>query len=265
MKRYGMWMWVVWVLVSLLVVGPVAAAPENPPAAGRENPLMGVVVQVNANSVSLKVRPGEVVTATVTSDTVLVVPDVAQPTLNDFKKGDRVLVFPAAGANKLTARLLARVPDNSALLNGKVTVLSGNEIQIQPQVGAAVKIAVDNVTRILGPETKGMTVADLKVGDRLTIFGEWQGTATFHAWAIRVAMRLRTVRFQGQVLELGKDSFTLGTFRGVVQVKVNSETNYEGGDGFATLKVNQRVVVAGSLQEDQSVLAEQIKITGKGG
>src|SRR6267143_1231245 len=152
----------------------------------------------------------------------------------------------------------------------EISIEDRNEVERIAFVGTLTKIAgntltVDGVTVNVGSATtivKGdttLTLADLKVGDRLLVRGAVQADRSVNATRIRVLPRedeAEEMHVAGQVTAVGANSFTIGDS----VIAVDARTEFEDGlQSLADLKVGDFVLAQVVRQADGALLAEEVK------
>src|ERR1700704_650658 len=136
---------------------------------------------------------------------------------------------------------------------GTLTQIAGNTLAVgggRGTLGAATTIVKGDTT---------LTLADLKVGDRLLVRGAVQADRSVNATRIRVLPRedeAEEIHVSGQVTAVGANSFTIGDS----VIAVDARTGFEDGlQSLADLKVGDFVLAEVVRQADGSLLAEEVK------
>src|SRR6267143_595332 len=136
---------------------------------------------------------------------------------------------------------------------GTVTQIAGNTLTVD-----GVTVNVGSATMIVKGDTT-LTLADLKVGDRLLVRGAVQADRSINATRIRVLPRedeAEEMHVSGQVTAVGANSFTIGDS----VIAVDARTEFEDGlQSLADLKVGDFVLAEVVRQADGSLLAEEVK------
>jgi len=155
----------------------------------------------------------------------------------------------------------------------EISIEDRNEVERVAFVGTLTQIAgntltVDGVTVTVGSATvivKGdttLTLADLKLGDRLLVRGTVQADKSINATRIRVLQREgepEEMHVAGKVtaVDAGHDSFTIGDT--VITTDARTEFEGSGFHGLADLKVGDFAFAEVIRQADGSLLAEEVK------
>src|SRR3989454_9041192 len=155
----------------------------------------------------------------------------------------------------------------------EISIEDRNEVERVAFVGTLTQIAgntltVDGVTVHVGSATvivKGdttLTLADLKLGDRLLVRGTVQADKSINATRIRVLQREgepEEMHVAGKVtaVDAGHDSFTIGDT--VITTDARTEFEGSGFHGLADLKVGDFAFAEVIRQADGSLLAEEVK------
>lgn len=223
----------------------------------------GTVTAVGADSLTVARPNGTAVTFTVTDETRVLVPGVAEPGLADVQVGDRVRVTGQLVDGATLAVRVVVVPPDAAALLGEVVEVQGQVVQVRTRLEQVIAVQTDATTQWFIPGVENPTVADLRPGDTVRIGGAWIDAGNFQAWAVQVPQKARGAQAMGRILTLGDEQFTLGTARGVVTVQVEAETRYiiQGleSPGFDNLTVGQAVAVTGLRQEDGALTARVVR------
>src|SRR5712691_9468739 len=153
----------------------------------------------------------------------------------------------------------------------EISIEERNEVERIAFVGTLTQIAgntltVDGVTVNVGSATvivKGdttLTLADLKLGDRLLVRGAVQADKSINATRIRVLQREgepEEMHVAGKVTAVGANTFTIGD----TKIGTDAKTEFEGSgfNGLADLKVGDFAFAEVIKQADGSLLAEEVK------
>ncbi len=138
---------------------------------------------------------------------------------------------------------------------GTLTQINGNTLTVgglTVNVGAATAIVRGDTT---------LTLADLKVGDRVLIRGAVQADRSVNATRIRVLPREdepeEEMHVSGKVAAVGANTFTIGD----TVITTDARTEFEGNGlhSLADLKVGDFVFAEVMKQADGSLLAEEVK------
>src|SRR6267143_392888 len=137
---------------------------------------------------------------------------------------------------------------------GTLTQIAGNELTVGDRM-----VNVSSATVIVRGDTT-LTLADLKVGDRLLVRGAVQADKSINATRIRVLQREgepEEMHVAGKVTALSTDNFRIGD----TVITVDAKTEFEGNGlhSLADLKVGDFVFAEVMKQADGSLLAEEVK------
>ena len=139
---------------------------------------------------------------------------------------------------------------------GTLTQITGNTLTVG---GRTVKVS--SATMIVKGDTT-LTLADLKVGDRVLVRGTVQADKSVNATRIRVLQREdepEEMHVAGKVTAVDADhnSFTIGD----TKITTDAKTEFEGSGfhGLADLKVGDFAFAEVIKQADGSLLAEEVK------
>ncbi len=137
---------------------------------------------------------------------------------------------------------------------GTLTQIAGNALTVD-----GVTVNVGSATVIVKGDTT-LTLADLKVGDRLLVRGAVQADKSINATRIRVLQREgepEVMHVVGKVTALGTDNFRIGD----TVITVDAKTEFEGNGlhSLADLKLGDFVFAEVMKQAGGSLLAEEVK------
>src|SRR5437879_1421348 len=137
---------------------------------------------------------------------------------------------------------------------GALTQITGNTLTVGGRT-----VNVGPTTVIVKGDTT-LTLADLKVGDRLLVRGAVQADMSVNATRIRVLPREdepEEMHVSGQVTAVGANSFTIGDT--VIATDANTEFEGSGFQSLADLKVGDFALAEVIRQADGSLLAKEVK------
>jgi len=138
---------------------------------------------------------------------------------------------------------------------GTLTQIAGNTLTVD-----GVMVNVGSATVIVRGDT-ALTLADLKVGDRVLVRGAVQADKSVNATRIRVLQREdepeEEMHVSGKVAAVGANTFTIGD----TVITTDARTEFEGNGlhSLADLKVGDFVFAEVMKQADGSLLAEEVK------
>ena len=147
-----------------------------------QNATSGTVQTVTSDGMTVKKIDGTVVTVKTTKDTQLR-RERQTAKLTDFKPGDPVIVAgDPAGENTVTAKFIALRPSGPNAMNpedlgkkfimGEVMKIEETKLTIKRPDGVEQVIEVDDDTSFKNSKRESVTLADVKVGDRVVGRGE---------------------------------------------------------------------------------------------
>jgi hypothetical protein len=150
-----------------------------------QNATSGSVQSITANGMTVKKMDGTVVTVKTTKDTMFR-HNREEGKLSDFKVGDQVIVAgDPAGENTVTAKFVAIRPPGMNMMNpedlgkkfivGEVLKIDETKLTIKRPDGVEQVIEVDEDTSFRNAKRESVTLADVKVGDRIMGRGELKG------------------------------------------------------------------------------------------
>ena len=138
---------------------------------------------------------------------------------------------------------------------GTLTQIAGNTLTV-----SGVTVNVGSATAIVRGDTI-LTLADLKVGDRVLVRGAVQADKSINATRIRVLPREdepeEEMHVSGKVTAVGASSFTIGD----TVIATDAKTEFEGSgfQSLADLKVGDFALAEVIRRADGSLLAEEVK------
>src|SRR5713101_9513840 len=137
---------------------------------------------------------------------------------------------------------------------GTLTQIAGNTLTV-----SGMTVNVGSATVIVKGDTT-LTLADLKLGDRLLVRGTAQADKSINATRIRVLQREgepEEMHVAGKVTAVGTDNFRIGD----TVITVDAKTEFEGNGlhSLADLKLGDFVFAEVMKQAGGSLLAEEVK------
>ena len=225
----------------------------------------GVVLAVDAESVTVQLPRGPEVMALVTDETVVFVPGVVDAAISDVAVGDEIRVrAEVTGEDALVALRVIVIPPDAAAIVGVVNEVENAAIQVETRTGQIITVQIDGATQIVIPGLESPTLEDLRQSDKVRVGGLWIDENLFSGWVIQVSKDGRVAEVQGRLLSLGNADFTVGSPHGVVSVSVDANTRYRiFGDEeptFDGLIEGQWVVVRGLVEEDSALRAREVGV-----
>src|SRR6267378_3205477 len=185
--------------------------------------------------------------------------DDAAATLADLTVGTPVEVEGTLNADGSVTASEIRVEDKNDVdriaFVGTLTQITGNTLTVGGQT-----VNVSSATVIVKGDTT-LTLADLKLGDRVLVRGAVQADKSINATRIRVLPREdepeEEMHVAGKVAAVGTDNFTIGD----TVITVDAKTEFEGNGlrGLADLKPGDSVFAEVMKRADGSLLAEEVK------
>jgi Cu/Ag efflux protein CusF len=147
-----------------------------------QNATSGSVQAISADGMTVKKMDGTVVTVKTTKDTMFR-RNREEAKLSDFKAGDQVIVAgEPAGENAVTAKFVAERPSGPNMMNpedlgkkfivGEVLKIEDTKLTVKRPDGVEQVIEVDDDTSFRNAKRESVTLADVKVGDRVMGRGE---------------------------------------------------------------------------------------------
>ncbi len=165
------------------------SVPANrPPFGGAMPTAVGAVKLVAGNSFIVTAQDGTTVTVDVGSTTSYFDPGVSSPTLADVKVGEHVAVFGTKTSSTVIATQVAigsppagskggpggngdSHPGAMPTAVGAVKSVAGNSFIVTAQDGSTVTVDVGSRTAYFDPGVSSPTLADVKVGEHVAVFG----------------------------------------------------------------------------------------------
>jgi len=173
------------VILSLLAAGQEATRGGRRRGDGQGSRIFGTVASIQADSITVNTRESRVVVK-VTSDTQFR-RDRQPAKLTDFKPGDRVLVAGDPTKDGMVARLvasgtrpdhpptgeeMARMGLGKEFIAGEVKSINETKLTILRPDGQTQVIEVDENTSFRNDKGESVTLAEVKIGDRVAGRGE---------------------------------------------------------------------------------------------
>jgi hypothetical protein len=151
-----------------------------------------------------------------------------------------------------------------ALVYGLIEEIEGETLSLATPLGT-VTLITDANTRFRIPDVEDPGLDDLAVGDTVGAAGWWENDSnTFHAFGVARLEPDRAFPLAGTLTDIGDDTLTVETRRGLATVHVDGETVYRIRDveepGLDDLKVGMRVIVKGTLNADGSLQGQVVAV-----
>jgi len=190
-------------ITAMLLLGAVTALCQNAPQDSQQGPppqqrgnrgmrgqfrgTMGTITAISGDTIKLKTMDGKEATVKVTSETRFRHEGKPDTKLSDFKVGEVVFVAgEPSGDNTWTARMIgSRGPGGPGgrmmmdpadmgkkFIIGEVTKIDGVKLTIKRTDGVEQVIEVDDDTSFRNMRRESVTLADVKIGERVAGRGE---------------------------------------------------------------------------------------------
>ncbi len=157
---------------------------DGPPGGMRElfqNAISGSVQTITSDGLTIKKLDGTTTTVKTTKDTMFF-KNRQQGKLSDFKVGEMVIVAGDTAGDTVTAKVVAERPNGPNAMNpedlgkkfivGEVTKIDETKLTVKRPDGVEQVIEVDEDTSFRNQKRESVTLADVKVGDRIMGRGE---------------------------------------------------------------------------------------------
>ena len=239
----------------------------------RQGHLRGEVLAVEGNTFTVRTargrQPGREIQVLTDETTEFRVPGVEDPSIADLQVGDKIAgegVLEEDGTVRAT--LVVVLPQQVARLDGEVTAVEGTTLVLDTP-GGTVNVVTDADTIFRIPGVEDPTLADVKVGDRVSGAGTWQDETTFNATGVSVRGGRRPGQpgvVRGRAIRVETDRLVLGTQRGPVTVLVDGETQYRipgvEDPGLDDIETGNAVGARGTWNEDGTLQATGVGVLG---
>jgi hypothetical protein len=244
-----------------------AAVVGVPREAERRGRLLGEVVSVEGDTLTVRNRDDAEFTLLTDEETTIHILGMEDPTLSDLNEGDPVAIGVEMRDGTLYARTIGVVPEEAARVSGQVDRVEGATLVLETRYGSLqVHTGAETLFRIPGLEEASLD--DIIAGDRVTCSGEWEGADTFRALLVAVPAgepgEGRPAGVRGRVTSVGSDHLTLGTQQGPVTVLVDQETTIRVPDieepTLSDIGVGDPVGVRGVWDAEGAIHAEGLAV-----
>ncbi len=225
----------------------------------------GQVTAVEGSDIMVSAHSGETAVVRTDADTAFRIPGVENPGLDDVQVG--VLIGAAGTWNEddsLQAAIVVvpREMERRTRLNGEVAAIEGATLTVSTGGGRQVAILTDDGTSFHVPGVDDASLADVQVGDRVTVGVETR-EAALYALTV-VVLPEQAGRVGGQVTSIDGSTLTLETQHGAVQVLTDGSTIFRVPDvEDATLddvRVGDRVLCGGSWEDETTFYALGVQV-----
>jgi hypothetical protein len=273
------------VLTVMLVVltlvaafaGALPAAAQAPSDAGV---VRGEVTAVNNSGFTLNTLNGRTAAVAVTGSTRYRIPGIQNPSLADIEVGMVVQARGTWSSDNTTfaaQNVVAATREviRQHLVGGEVTAVDPAAATLALKTPQSVEwtIYTTDQTRYRIPEVQEPTLADVKVGDQVLVFGQpgnttREGTAREGTALLVTVLPEGMVEGRGQVIAISGNTLTVETWLGSGTVTVDAATRYRARDianpSLSDIKAGTMIAVIGIKQSAGNVLAKTIGILNQG-
>jgi hypothetical protein len=260
--------WMVVAVALVVMVGQIAmAGPGRRRSAVGDNKFEyeGIIKTAAADSLVVTTSHKEDVTVALTDKTVIRHGETTIAAA-DLKPGERVHVR-ATTVDTVTTATLVLVQDENDDNSGDIGVSGivksvGTDSLVVTTATGDVTVNVDANT-VLREKSQAITLADIKVGDRVEAEGTKVDDHTLLAKHIQVE-EIET-EISGVVKSVGTDSLVVTTSSGDVTVQVDSSTEIrkKGSDiALSDIKAGDHVEAEGTLVDPTTLEASKISVEG---
>jgi Cu/Ag efflux protein CusF len=245
----------------------VESAPDDKEPEATAN---GVVKSVGTSSLVVHRANGDDVTVQVTSTTTIKKGGSAIK-LADIKVGDLVEARGTRVDDHTITAVAINVEDHSVdqkggEANGVVASVGASSLVVHTEHGTDTTVQVNASTKIT-KQGKTITLADIKVGDRVEAVGTRVDDHTITAVAINVEDHptdQEGAEAKGVVASVGASSLVVHAEHGAdttVQANASTKiTKYDKTIAFTDIKVGDRVYAEGTRVDDHTILAAKIYV-----
>ena len=246
------------------------AAEEGPAKIKLPQTVRGEVAAVAGRALAVKAGPGLVLVVT-GPETVLRVPGVEEPTLEDIEVGDHVVALGRGKNWVLRAQIISTIDPAAEVgrVGGQVTAIDGPEITLNTLAGDTAVVRTDPDTAFHIPSVEAPGLDDVAVDDLIIAGGVQNEDGSWQAILILVPREMeRRFRLAGEVLEVEGTTLTLET-RGGRQpaLRTDDETVFRipgvEAPGLDDVQVGDRVLVAAETR-DGELYAAQVAVPPEG-
>lgn len=258
------------VAVLILPASTVWATEEEPVKIKLPRTARGEVAAVAGRALAIKAGPGLVLIVT-GPETLLRVPGVEDPTLEDIGVGDHVVALGRGRNWVLRAQVVSTVDPEADMgrVGGQVTAIDDQEITLNTLSGdtAVVHTDADTVFHIPGVEEPGLD--DVAVDNLIAVGGVQNEDGSWQAILVVVPQEMdRRLRLAGEVIEIEGATLTLETRGGrEPTLLTDGETAFRipGVEeaGLDDVQVGDRVLVAAETR-DGELYAAQVAVPPQG-
>jgi len=267
-------------VVLALATAFAGALPASAQAPSAADVVRGEVTAVSDSGFSLNTLNGRTANVTVTETTRYRIPGIQNPSLADIKAGMVVqargtwssdnTTFAAQNVVAATREIIRQ-----HLVRGVVTAVDPAAGTLALKTPQAVEwtIHTTDQTRYRIPGVQEPTLADVKMGDQVLVFGRpgatpREGTAREGTALLVVVRPEGMVAGRGQVTAISGNTLTVETWLGSGTVTTDDATRYRArgiaNPSLSDIKVGATIAVIGTKQGDGSVLAKTIGILNQG-
>ena len=242
-------------------VGVAAVLPDTQPGGGRHMEFQGAGVygtieDIEGTTVTLT-TPGGSVDLITDVNTLYPIPNVEDPSLDDFDIGDAAgaIGWWEEGNSVFHTFVLAQLADDRVLaLAGELTEVGDDTLTIEARRGPVTAgVNDETIYRIKGVEDPDLD--DLEIGMKVVVKGTLQPDGTLLAKVVIAAEGgPREGRLRGEVIAIEGDTFTVRAGRHEIVVLTDETTKFQvpgvENPTIADLEIGDKVAGEGTIDEN---------------
>lgn len=220
--------------------------------------LAGQVTAVDGTTITLNTRSDELVSVFTDPDTIFHMPDIEEPEVEDIEVDMLIEVVGFLDGDDFQAFVISsRRSERRARLMGQVSGVEEDSLSLEIRDGRQITLSVDAETSFHVPGVEDASLADVPVGERVSVEVEAPGGAprarTVVVWLEEPA------RVGGTVIAVEGTTLKLATERGEVEGVTDATTLVRIRDveapSLTDIQPGDRILCAGSWEDETTFSA----------
>jgi len=230
-------------------------------------PLAGTLAEISRDTLVVETGHGPA-TVHVDDETVVRIPGVEDPDLDNLEVGMRVAVKGTLNLDgSLQAHVVAaRAGSRQGRLRGEVLAVEGDTFTLRTARDRELTVLTDETTEFRVPGVEDPSIADLEVGDKVAGEGVIEQGGTARATLV-VVLPEQVARLAGEVAAIEGTTLVLDTPGGQVDVLTDADTvlRIPGVEdpSLEDIKVGDKIAAAGTWEDETTFHAIGVAVGGR--
>jgi hypothetical protein len=230
-------------------------------------PLAGTLAEISRDTLVVEIGHGPA-TVHVDDETVVRIPGVEDPGLDDLEVGMRVAIKGTLNLDgSLQAHVVAaRAGSRRGRLRGEVLAVEGDTFTLRTARDRELTVLTDETTEFRVPGVEDPTIVDLEVGDKVAGEGVIEQDGTARATLVAVLPE-QVARLAGEVAAIERTTLVLNTPGGQVDVLTDADTvlRIPGVEdpSLEDIKVGDKISAVGTWEDETTFHAIGVAVGGR--